>query len=302
MNHRADAPLVAAVNGTAASGLALDWAADDARRRGLRLRIVYAFDWPLYHSIPRGLPRFDVNEFARRIVDEARERALERVPGLDVTAVHVTGDPEPVLLTESQKAHSMVVGAHRMTAVERVIPDSTALELLASASCPVVVVPDREPGPFRGRVVLAVDGSHSARAAAEWAFATADSWRAELRAVMVREEGRWWRLGALDDPAWTKPREVREEEEAKEARRARRMLAEAVEGYRERWPRIRVEEVVEKGHPVEALCDSARDCDLMVVGSHGRGGFTGMLLGSVSRNVISHSPAPVAVVRPAEHG
>ncbi|WP_017570204.1 universal stress protein [Nocardiopsis halotolerans] len=298
MDQRADSPVVAAFNGTAASGRALDWAADEARRRGLGLRVVYAFDWPLYHSPPRGLPGFDVDEFARRIVDEGRERALERVPGLDVRAVHVTGDPEPVLLTESQKAHSLVVGAHRMTALDRVLPDSTALELLACASCPVIVVPDREAAPFHGRVLLGVDGSRSARSATEWAFATAEAWGSRLRVVAVREETRWWRFGALEDPTWTLTEEERRAAEAEDARRTRRMVSQAVEDDRARWPGVRVEEAVETGHPVEALCAAARDCDLMVVGSHGRGGFAGMLLGSVSRNVISHSPVPVAVVRP----
>ncbi|MFE1398630.1 universal stress protein [Nocardiopsis dassonvillei] len=301
MDQAAKAPVVAAVNGTAASGRALDWAADDAGRRGRGLRVVYAFDWPLYHSLPRGLPGFDVDEFARRIVDEARERALERVPDLDVMAVHVTGDPAPVLLTESRSAHSLVVGAHRMTTMDRVVPDSTALELLADASCPVVVVPNREPGPFHGRLVLGADGSRSARAATEWAFATAGTWGARLRAVTVREETRWWRFGALEDPTWTMTEEERKRAEDEDVRRAHRALSEAVGDERARWPRVRVEEVVETGHPVEVLCAAARDCDLMVVGSHGRGGFAGMLLGSVSRNVISHSPVPVAVVSPPRH-
>lgn len=301
MDQGAKAPVVAAVNGTAASGRALDWAADDARRRGRGLRVVYAFDWPLRHSLPRGLPGFDVDEFARRIVDEARERALARVADLDVRAVHVTGDPVPVLLTESQSAHSLVVGAHRMTTMDRVLPESTALELLADASCPVVVVPDREPGPSHDRLVLGADGSRSARTATEWAFATADTWRARLRAVTVREETRWWRFGALEEPTWTMTEEERRRAEEEDVRRARRTLSEGIGDERERWPRVRVEEVVETGHPVEVLCAAARDCDLMVVGSHGRGGFAGMLLGSVSRNVISHSPVPVAVVRPARH-
>ncbi|GAB2484179.1 universal stress protein [Nocardiopsis aegyptia] len=290
------APVVVAVNGSPESERAVDWAADDARTRGLRLRVVYAFDWPRYHSVPRGLPGFDVDEFARRVVDEARRRALERVPDLDVEAKHITGDPEPVLLLESQSAHSLVVGAHRMTAMDAVLPESTALRLLVSASCPLIVVPDRDPGPSTGRVLVGVDGSETARTAAEWAFATAEVRGAALRAVTVRGRARW-RFGALEEPSWTRSDEENRTEEAAAEEEARRTLAEAIGPARTRRPGVRVEEVVRSGHPVEVLCASAEDCDLMVVGSHGRGGFAGMLLGSVSRNVISHSPCPVAVVR-----
>ncbi|WP_306371029.1 universal stress protein [Nocardiopsis sp. CC223A] len=291
-------PVVVAVNGSPASERAVDWAAGEARRRGLRLRIVYAFSWPLYHSMPRDLPGFDVDEFALRIVGSARRRALELEPDLTVEAVHITSDPVTVLLLESQKAHMLVLGAHHRTAVDAVIPGSTDLEMLVSASCPVVVVPDRPPGTATGRLLVGVDGSETARLAVEWAFPAADARGAVLRAVTVREDHAWWRFGALGEPSWTRTEEEQEAEEAKAQAAARRLLSDAIADERARWPQVRVEEVVATGHPAQALCVAAQDCDLMVVGSHGRGGFAGMLLGSVSRHVISHSPCPVAVVRP----
>jgi nucleotide-binding universal stress UspA family protein len=52
--------------------------------------------------------------------------------------------------------------------------------------------------------------------------------------------------------------------------------------------------------PADALLEEANDADLLVVGSRGRGGFRSMLLGSVSRTVVQHSPCPVAVIRYAE--
>ncbi|WP_017600099.1 universal stress protein [Nocardiopsis lucentensis] len=294
MAQSANAPVVVAVNGTPASERAVDWAADDARLRGRGLRIVYAFDWPLYHAVPRGLPGFDVYEFARCVVDDARRRALQRAPDLAVDASHVTGDPEPVLLMESQKAHSLVLGAHRTTAMDVFLPDSTALDMLMFASCPVVVVPDREPGPSTDRVMVGVDGSATALTAASWAFEAADVRGSALRVVTVGKGSSRMRFGAPEMPARVSADQTGEAAAAEEARR---MLSESIAGERARWPRVRVEEVVESGHPVEALCAAAEDCDLMVVGSHGRGGFAGMLLGSVSRNVISHSPCPVTVVR-----
>ncbi|WP_116246771.1 universal stress protein [Nocardiopsis sp. FIRDI 009] len=294
MARSANAPVVVAVNGTPASERAVDWAADEARLRGRGLRVVHAFDWPLYRALPRGLSGFDAYKFARHVVDDARRRALARVPGLAVDAAHITGDPEPVLLRESQKAHSLVLGAHRTTAVDVFLPDSTALDMLMFASCPLVVVPDRELPPPAGRVLVGVDGSATARTAATWAFEAADLRGAVLRAVTAHGETSRRRFGASERPPRVR---VGESGEAAAGEEARRMMSESVAGERERWPGVRLEEVVAEGHPVEVLRAAAEDCDLMVVGSRGRGGFAGMLLGSVSRNVISHSPCPVAVVR-----
>ncbi|WP_017583779.1 universal stress protein [Nocardiopsis valliformis] len=284
MVPRTRAAVVAAFDGSPSSERALDWAADDARRRGLPLRVVYAFTWPLHHALPRGLPGFDVDEYARRVIDQARQRAVERVPELEVEAEYFTADPEPTLLLETHRAHTLVVGAGRMKAVDTVLPGSMAMELLVAASCPVVVVPDREPGPAHRRVMVGVDGSADARAAAEWAFTAADARGAVLRAVStapVREHGREEAGPGVPEPL----------------ARARRTLSEVVSDVRGRWPRVRVEEVVEAGHPVQVLSALSQDCDLTVVGTRGRGGFAGLLLGSVSRSVISHSRCPVAVVR-----
>jgi nucleotide-binding universal stress UspA family protein len=78
--------------------------------------------------------------------------------------------------------------------------------------------------------------------------------------------------------------------------RTREALSELISDVCGRRPRVRVEEVVETGHPAQVLAALSEDCDLMVVGTRGRGGFAGLLLGSVSRSVISHSRCPVAVV------
>ena len=292
MDPQSRAVVVAAVNGSSASDRALDWAADDARRRGFRLRLVYAFDWPLYHALPRGLPGFEVDEYARRVLGQARQRALERVPELEVEAEYFTADPEPTLLLESQRAHTLVVGAGRMSTADTVLPGSMAMALLVAASCPVVVVPDRAPGPVADRVVVGVDGSEHSRVATEWAFAAADARGAVLRLVSASKAGGWEPSGAAESS-----REDSGREDGALAARARKTLSELVAGERERWPRVGVEEVVEVGHPVRVLSDLSEDCDLMVVGSRGRGGFAGLLLGSVSRDMVSHSRCPVAVVR-----
>jgi nucleotide-binding universal stress UspA family protein len=69
-------------------------------------------------------------------------------------------------------------------------------------------------------------------------------------------------------------------------------------GWQEKYPDVRVDRVVLRDRPVRALLRLAENAQLLVVGSHGRGGFSGMLLGSTSQALVYHSPCPLAVVRP----
>lgn len=62
-------------------------------------------------------------------------------------------------------------------------------------------------------------------------------------------------------------------------------------------PEVRVEGVLVHGQPDVVLLDEAADADLVVVGSRGRGGIAGLLLGSVSQRIVHHAPCPVVVVR-----
>ncbi|TDQ52291.1 universal stress protein [Actinorugispora endophytica] len=288
-----NAPIVAAVDETEGSGRALDWAVDQARLLRRRLRLVYAFDWPLYHSAPRGLPGFDLDEIARRVVRRAEERARGRAPELDVETAHVTGPVAPTLLVEARSAHTVVVGSRGLEGLRAVVVGSTGMQLTALAACPVVVVPDREPRPAVGRVVVGVDGSATARAAAGWAFAEASARGALLRAVTVHDRVSHGIFGPLEElPAGYSG----DPDEGAAWEEARRRLSESIAGLRELHPDVSLQEEVSTGHPAEVLTAESERADLLVVGSRGHGGFVGLLLGSVSQGVLSHSHCPVAVV------
>jgi nucleotide-binding universal stress UspA family protein len=75
-----------------------------------------------------------------------------------------------------------------------------------------------------------------------------------------------------------------------------RVLAEALSGYRERWPEVKVETRTVSGPASRELLRLSDEAQLLVVGSHGRGGFTGLLLGSVSQQILHHSHCPVLMV------
>ena len=69
-------------------------------------------------------------------------------------------------------------------------------------------------------------------------------------------------------------------------------------GYKDKYPDVEVEQIITRDRPVRALADASEDAQLLVVGSHGRGGFRGMLLGSTSRALLQEAPCPLMVVRP----
>jgi len=76
---------------------------------------------------------------------------------------------------------------------------------------------------------------------------------------------------------------------------ARETLTERLAGWRERYPDVNVHPRVVLDHPARHLLDEARTAQLVVVGSHGRGGFGGMLLGSVSTAIVHATHTPVIV-------
>lgn len=132
-----------------------------------------------------------------------------------------------------------------------------------------------------GIVVVGVDGSEGSRRALRWAAGHARATGARLRAVRA-----WSYLdqpAERFDPAWG-------EEEARAG------LEEELAGLAEELAGIEVEPVVVCDLAARALLDAAKDAALLVVGSRGVGGFEGLLLGSVSSQVVDHAPCPVVVV------
>lgn len=143
------------------------------------------------------------------------------------------------------------------------------------------------------RIVVGVDGSEESHQALAWAVEEARRWGASLRIVHA------WRppeAYLFDAPAVVRP-------ELDEALRdvGRRVVEDALAAVLSGSdPGVEIERRVLPEPPVEALLAAAADADLLVIGSRGRGGFAGLLLGSVSQQVAHHAPCPVVVVRALE--
>ncbi|GAA3232517.1 universal stress protein [Pseudonocardia petroleophila] len=287
--------MVVGIDGSQSALEAARWAADEASRRHLRLRLVYAFGWTTELVVGHpglGERRRDIMlEHARRDLAAAEAVAVEHAPGLAVERELVVGYPIGVLVTESRRADLVVVGDRGLSRIGGLLLGSVAMALAAHGACPVVVV--RGAGqelPASAPVVVGIDGSPVSEAALAFAYEEASLRGAPLVAVHT-----WMDLVADPVIAPLLDWEAIEVDE-------RVVLGERLAGWAEKYPDVPVRRVVTRDGPAHALLKEAVGARLLVVGSRGRGGFAGIVLGSVGHALLHRSPCPVAVVRPEEPG
>ena len=284
--------VVVGVDGSPAAKYAVDWAARDAAMRGTRLTLVHAVR-PIGLTQP---PLTSVTTFARWQVEHG-QRVLEQAVGL-ARAATAGGQSEPAeselafsqaipaLIDMSKDADLVVVGSRGRGPIARSVLGSVSSSLIRHAHCPVAVIHDEDPlmaDPAHAPVLVGIDGSPASEAATAIAFQEA-SWRGvDLVALHV-----WSDVEVNDCPAidWPAMKPAAEE-----------VLAERLAGWQERYPNVTVRPVVECDHPTYQLVQHSESSQLVVVGSHGRGGFAGMLLGSVSSSVAHSARMPVIVAR-----
>lgn len=140
-----------------------------------------------------------------------------------------------------------------------------------------------------GKIVVGVDGSVGSREALRWAFAEAKLRNATLEAVTVWQYPITASLPTFG--AMTTPDDLSTEA------RTTLIAILAEEGITAEAP-IPVSTLVAEGNPARALLDASASADLLVVGSRGHGGFTGVLVGSISQQCVHHATCPVVVVHP----
>ncbi|MEU6732650.1 universal stress protein [Streptomyces physcomitrii] len=285
--------VVVGVDGSASALAAVETAASEAQRRGARLRLVHAFVLPtLYAPVGPtivGTPDDGLRALVECLLIEAEERAAAVAPGVHATQVLVEGDPLTVLEEQSRAADLVVVGSRGMGGFLGLVVGSTAVRLAARGRCPVMVVRERSEG--AGPILLGVDGSPAGAEAIDFAFTEAALHGAVLRAVHC-----WTTWNAPMPPPQDAAMPYANEPGALAGGEAR-LLSEALAGHRARFPEVRVEQETVHAGTRETLIEASRSARLLVVGARGRGGFTGLLLGSVSQAMLHHAHCTVAVAR-----
>jgi nucleotide-binding universal stress UspA family protein len=298
-------PVVVGVDGSQGSWRAIHAAAWEAQARRTTLVLAHGYPadpytwygWaPLYTG-----PAYDTRAAATTLVNETADEVRATYPDLTIgTELHL-GTGSHALIAASESATMVVVGSRGRGGFAGLAIGSVAAQTAAHAACPVLVIrpPDEQeptPGdvePFAtrsGPVLVGVDGSSASEGAIEFAFEEASLRQVPLLALYV-----WWLLPTHnlgpDLPARFTLDEARDE--------ATRLLAEMMAGWAAKLPDVSVVlRAVQGMNPSHELIEASRDAGLVVVGSRGRGGFTGLLLGSVGRDLVGHAHAPVAVVHP----
>ncbi len=298
--------IVVGYDGSEGAEVALDWAAQTARREGKPLTILYTLDMstvPQFRAFPMTIDLSEFDEMESELLGRGVDRARRILDGeADIRPVRSIGSAAAHLVAVSRTADLVVTGSRGRGRLIAGLLGSTAYNVTAYAVCPAVVVRTEDdavpvhPGPDH-RVVVAVDDSEPATRALDEAARIAHSGGARLHIVMVAQA--WPMEPWMTDgsPYDIRP-DVGKERAAKVHRFAEESLDSAAARVAERYPDLGVDkDVLLRDAGGRSIADFGGDAGIIVVGSRGRGGFVGMLLGSFSHSVIHYATCPVMVIR-----
>jgi nucleotide-binding universal stress UspA family protein len=270
--------IVVGVDGSASAAAAVEWAAADAQRRGLAVLIVHVCEpWSF---VSEG------TQFCEGVLEAAADRALALTRDVVVETRLTCGDVVGRLLGESASADSVVLGSRGLGGFAGMITGSVGMAVAGHAAGPVVIV-RRTPVLQHGIVVVGDDGSEHSDAAIEYAVEQARARGVPLRVVFA------WQAPVVS-PYTAAYNALLEEVYEQQGR----LAAERVTPWREKNPDVQIVDQQAPGHPVNVLVQAGDTADLLVMGSHGRGGLASAVLGSVSHAVLHRQTCPIAVVRP----
>ncbi|MGE5287582.1 MAG: universal stress protein [Micromonosporaceae bacterium] len=276
--------ILAGYDGSDCSEQALSWAAREARSRGTVLTVCHAWA-PAYPALAEGA---DVLEIARQGAEEVLAQGMRYARSIvrsgDVRPLLVDGPVAGALCGKSADAAMVVLGSRGRGGLAGLLLGSVSSQVAAHACGRVVVVRGHwrpaagyQPGP----IVVGSDGSAGSQAAVAFAFEEAALREARLLAVC-----------ALSDTAGS----------LGGARRLEEDFEQVIARWEKEYPEVTVDRHVSDGPARPALLAAAHRAQMLVVGSRGRGGVRGMMLGSVSQALLHHAPCPVSVVHPAAGG
>jgi len=289
-----NAPLgiVVGIDDSPAARVAVQWAAQDAQLRNIPLTLVHAISpevstW-LTTPLPAGVLRWQ-QDHGRRLVDEGLklvEEVCQRSGPARVDTEILASGAVPTLVNLSKDAEMVVAGSQGSGRWPGRLLGSVSSALLRHAHCPVAIVHEEDPSrptPVQAPVLVGIDGSPASELATSIAFDEASRRQVGLLALHA-----WSDLDVSEWPGvdWPATQSMAEE-----------VVAERLAGWQEQYPDVQVTRTVVQAQPARQLVQQSDAAQLVVVGSRGRGGFSGMLVGSVGETVAQMARVPVIVAR-----
>lgn len=283
------------VDGSPASDDAIRWAAATASGHGLNLHLAHALNFAHQGSGDAFINTAEVFEWAEAEAKTLLERAVEVAhtvnADLKVSTQLATTSGAGWLIELSEQVRMLVLGASGVGRTGETLLGSMPIAVASHGHCPVVVVRGQlgETVPDPRPVVVGVDGTAVSERAVDAAFEEAAARHVPLVAVHVWSDMKTGTFAEAVSAA-TSPQEFDKSEHAR--------LAELLASWQARYPDVQVQREVYVDGPRAHLLAWSEKAQLVVVGSRGRGGFKGLLLGSTSNALVRDAHCPVMVVRP----
>lgn len=279
--------IIVGFNGTESSSEAVRWAADEARARHAPLRIVSCYEYPMIAGdagYGAGVVFDAVRSTAETDAAAIRTSIGESHPDVELTVDVDPGPATTVLLEDLDHDDLVVVGASSHHGAAAFWIGTTPRHLVHHSPSPVAVIRGSASRGAPDRIIVGVDGSPASAKALLWAGDEADLHGVELVVVHA-----WDYPYEPTDTSSVQGRDITQVDAAC-------TLDRAVETARERCAAIVTPTLVEGG-PVTALLDTARDGDMLVLGSRGRGAIRSRVFGSTANSILDAAAVPVVVIR-----
>jgi nucleotide-binding universal stress UspA family protein len=282
-------PVIVGADGTDNSKAAVRWAAREARRLGLPLRVTHAFDWEWREA--RYDQSYDYLDSARKMADGITANAVYEAHvvarDLEVEGDPVVGNPAPRLLADSEDARLLVLGCRGRGGFNSLLLGSVSQRVATHAKCSVVVVRGRGET-AEGPVVAGVDDSPNADTVLESAFEAAAARGSALTVIRgYAPPIPLWMAGMASVDLTTPMTELDEYQK----------LEEQLAPWRHKYEDVRVQLLVTEQNIASVLVAASAKAQMVVVGSRGHGVVAGTLLGSTSLQLLHHAECPVYIVR-----
>ncbi len=285
--------IIVGVDGAAPSRTALRWAARHAARHGADLIVLLAYHWRIPAAPTILGPDLEqaAQEQAEQVVADAVAEARTLAPGLTVRGHTVLGDPAPALIHAGRDGALIVVGSRGQHGFPAALLGSVSQQVALHAHGPVAVVRGpTEPAPDpHGPIVVGYDGSPDADEALRAGFEEAtlrDHQLTVLQAITTTL------------PSWpvSLPPLTYNQQAVRLA--AQTDLEHTLTAWTNKYPDVTVTTHAVIGNPARALITASQAAQLLIIGTRGHGGFTGLLLGSVGLHLLHHAACPLLVARP----